>query len=534
MKRLSLVVLCLAFSIAEPTGVIAAPVPSGSPKSRCSALSKMNLSDLAEAPTQITAATIVPPRDGLPEYCRVEGFVAPQVWFEVRLPTRTWNGKFLMQGCGGMCGWLNMGACEDALARDYAVTNTDMGHRPPPFSALWALNNRSAEIDFGYRATHVVAIAAKAIIKEYYEAAPRYSYFRGCSTGGRQGMLEAQRYPDDFDGVISGAPVLRQPGVGPLHLAWLMRANMDDAGKPILTADKMPLIAGSVMAACDGLDGRVDGILNEPRGCEWDPVELQCGDEQSKNCLSADEVEVVQKIYSPARNSRGERLFPGGMMRGSESEWVPAIVAARGGFPRRTDPSGLLVQVLRYLTFEQDRPEFALQDLDFDEHPGEFGFMIATNSAVNPDLRRFKAHGGKIILYHGWNDIEVPPLLSVEYYESVLAVMGGRAETETFMRLFMLPGVAHCRRGPGADAIDYLSYLERWVEQGEAPDEIITHHLLDEQPYLGLPRPRYPLDRDAYSWTRPVFPYPDMAEFSGAGNIDAAENWRRRRFLINR
>ena len=502
-------------------------------RARCTALPQQNLTGLKDAPSQITSAAIVAAAEGLPEYCRVEGFVAPQVWFEVRLPTAGWNEKFLMQGCGGMCGWVNMGACEDALARNYAVTNTDMGHRAPPFSALWARNNRSAEIDFAFRATHVVSIVAKEIIRRFYGSGPRYAYFRGCSTGGRQGMLAAQRFPADFDGIISGAPVLRQPGVGPLHLAWLARANMDAAGEPVLTAEKVPLIETTVLAACDELDGVADGIINDPRACAWRPDALQCQGGGSQNCLTREEVAVVERFYAPARDSRGRQLFPGGVSRGSELEWVPAIAAPVGQRPFRMAENGLIAQVVRYLSFDQDRDaDFSLRDFDFDEHPKQFGTMMSLNSAINPDLRPFKDRGGKIIMYHGWNDLEVPPGVSIDYYASVVAAMGGRDQAEEFIRLFMLPGVAHCRRGPGADAIDYLTYMERWVEQGIAPDEMLAHHLVKEQPYLGLPRPRYPLPTDAFSWTRPVFPYPDLAEYGGDGDVDLASNWQRRRVKL--
>jgi pimeloyl-ACP methyl ester carboxylesterase len=521
----STVVLYFA-TILATAGWTAEPEPI---EASCAALTQYDLTGLPDAPSQIVSAAIVDATDGLPQYCRVEGYVAPQVSFELRLPTTDWNDKFLMQGCGGMCGWINMGACEDALDRHYAVANTNMGHTAPPFSALWARNNRSAEIDFGFRATHVVAVVSKLIIERYYGDAPRQSYFRGCSTGGRQGMVAAQRFPDDFDGIIVGAPVLRQPGVGPLHMGWLARANMDADGEPVITADKVPLIRDAVLEACDGLDGVDDGIINDPRHCPWQPSALVCGEkDQGRDCLSPDELAAVERVYAPARDSQGRRLFPGGMMKGSELEWVPRIVAPKGERPLLASPNGLVVQVLRYLSFDQDRgPDFSLNDLDFDKHPSAFGAMASINSAINPDLRPFKQRGGKIIMYHGWNDMEVPPLVSVEYYESVVALMGGRAQTEAFLRLFMLPGVAHCRRGPGADAIDYLAYLERWVEEGLPPDEMTAHHLLKEQPYLGLPRPRYPLDDELFGWTRPVFPYPDVATFTGKGDIDLGSNWQR-------
>jgi feruloyl esterase len=498
--------------------------------SDCDNLTSLNLTSLDDAPAQITGSAVVSASDGLPAYCRVEGYVSPQVGFEIRLPVSTWNGKYLQQGCGGMCGWINMGACEDALARNYAVANTDMGHKAPPFSALWARNNRSAEIDFAYRATHVLNIVARHIIEIYYGNAPSRAYFRGCSTGGRQGLISAQRFPDDFDGIIVGAPVIRQPGVGPLHLAWLARANMDENGDPILTADRAAIIGPAVMDACDELDGVADEIINDPRLCTWSPASLSCRGASTDACLTPAEIAVVERIYSPARNSSGRILFPGGMMRGSEIEWNPAIVAPEGETPRVAAPNGLISHVLRYLSFAEDRPaDFGLLDLDFDRHPAEFGFMMTLNSAVNPDLRSFRARGGKLLMYHGWNDLEIPPYLSIDYYESAVAANGGRASAEEFIRLFMLPGVAHCRRGPGADAIDYLSYLEKWVEQDEAPDSLLAHHLVQEQSYLGLPRPRYPLANEKYNWTRPIYPYPDVAEYSGHGSAEDPGNWRRQR-----
>ena len=503
--------------------------------SECDNLTRLNLTALDDAPAQITKSAVVPESDDLPAYCRVEGYISPQVGFEVRLPVGGWNGKYLQQGCGGMCGWVNMGACEDALARDYAVANTDMGHKAPPFSALWARNNRGAEIDFAYRATHVLNIVARRIVAAYYGQAPSRAYFRGCSTGGRQGLIAAQRFPNDFDGIIVGAPVIRQPGVGPLHLAWLARANLDEYDEPILTAERAAIIGPAVMAACDELDGVDDDIINDPRRCNWSPASLACAEEAHDDCLTAAEIAVAERFYSPARDSSGNVLFPGGMMKGSEVEWSPAIVAPAGQRPLVADSNGLIVHVLRYLSFAEDRgPEFGLLDLDFDRHPAEFGFMMSLNSAVNPDLRAFRERGGKLLMYHGWNDLEIPPRLSIDYYESAIAANGGRDATEEFVRLFMLPGVAHCRRGPGADAIDYLSYLERWVEQDAAPDSLLSHHLVEEQSYLGLPRPRYPLAAVQYNWTRPVFPYPDIAEYSGLGSVGDPGNWHRRRVDMTR
>lgn len=493
---------------------------------RCASLTAQNFSSLQDAPTRVTSASAVEAADGLPAYCRVEGYVSPQVWFEVRLPLENWNSRFLMQGCGGMCGWINMEACADALARNYAVANTDMGHKGPPSSAFWAKNNREAEIQFGFRATHVVAVAAKAIIAAFYAVDAERSYFRGCSTGGRQGLISAQRFPHDFDGIIVGAPVIHQPGTAQFHLAWLGLANLDEQRQPILTADKVPLIQRAVMVACDANDGVEDGVLMDPRACDWDPEALLCARNRRDDCLSKAQVQAVRRLYSPARDSQGRRLFPGGMMKGSEHEWAPIIAPPPGKQSPLFDPNGMIAEVLRYLTFDQDRgADYSLFDLDFDEDYKRFGVMASLNTANNPDLREFAAHGGKLILYHGWDDLEIPPLGSVEYYEDVERFMGSVYKTQEFFRLFILPGVAHCRRGPGADAIDYLSHLENWVERGRAPEYLTTHHLKTPQSYMGLPRPRYPLPESDYDWMRPVFAYPKVAHYDGSGDWRDMNNW---------
>lgn len=494
---------------------------------RCATLTAHNFGALEEAPTRVTATTLVDAADGLPAYCRVEGYVTPQVWFEVRLPLANWNKKFLMQGCGGMCGWVNMEACADALARDYAVANTDMGHKGPPSSAFWAKDNREAEIQFGFRATHVVAVAAKAIIAAFYGNSAERSYFRGCSTGGRQGLMSAQRFPYDFDGIIVGAPVIHQPGTAQFHLAWLGLTNLDEQRQPILTADKVPLIQRAVMAACDENDGVIDGVLMDPRDCDWEPKALLCSSNKRDDCLNQAQVQAVQRLYSPARDSKGRRLFPGGMMRGSEHQWAPVIAPPPGKQSRLLDANGMITEIARYLTFDRDRgADYSLFDLDFDEDYKRFGVMASLNTANDPDLREFAAHGGKLILYHGWDDLEIPPNVSLEYYQDVVRFVGSAAETQAFFRLFMLPGVAHCRRGPGADAIDYLTHLEHWVEQGEEPEYLTAHHLTTPQSYLGLPRPRYPLANEDYDWVRPVFPYPEVARYDGSGDWRDVNNWR--------
>ena len=481
----------------------------------CTALARVDLSALPDAPTTITAATIVPATPDLPAHCRVEGTVAPQVGFEVRLPMSGWNGRYLQQGCGGMCGLINMGACEDAQARNYAVANTDMGHKGSPANALWALDNRAAELDFAYRATYVTSVAAKAIVARFYGRPQAKSYFRGCSTGGRQALILAQRFPHAFDGIVAGAPVLSQTGVSLLHLLWSGRANLDADGRPILSPEHVKLIGKSAIMYCDAADGSVDGILQDPGACRWSPQSLACVGDQTGACLTATHIAAANRLYDGARDSRGNALFAGGMPRGSEHQWAPAFVGSNDQPALVMMPGGLIDSVQRYQLYWNDTPSGPLPNFDFDRDVGRLALIEPLYNAQNPDLTAFRARGGKLILWHGWDDLEIPARLSIDYFRKVEATMGGRTKTRDFARLFLLPGVAHCRRGPGADAFDELSAIEAWVERGAAPDSLATHKLVTDQTYLGLPRPRFPLPAEAYRYTRPVPAFPLVAVRKG-------------------
>jgi feruloyl esterase len=472
----------------------------------CAALLRQSFADLPDAATTLTGAVAVPASADLPAHCQVRGVIAPQVRFEVRLPD-DWNGKFLHQGCGGLCGEVLPATCDDALARRYAVAVTDMGHEGKPWQAKWAHDNLPAEIDFAYRATHVVTVAAKALIAALYGRPQRHSYFRGCSTGGRQGLVSAQRFPADFDGIIAGAPVVDETGVAALHLMWSGQANLGADGQPLLTAAHVALLHEAVLAACDARDGRRDRILDDPRRCDFDPAALGCATGQATtSCLTTAQQAAARRLYDGARNARGASIFAGGLSRGSEHEWVPNFVGADG--PAVFVPGGPIADLYRYLIFMPDPgPDAAMTTFDFDRDPPRLALMETLYSARNPDLHAFRARGGKLLLYHGWDDIEIPPALLLDYFERLQTTMGGRRATAKFARLFMLPGVAHCRRGPGADTADWLTLLEQWVENGKAPDEVLTYHLTKEQNYLGLPRPRFPLRAAEYDWTRTIRPF---------------------------
>ena len=510
---------------------------------------------IPDAPTVINAIESVPAAGNLPAYCRFKGTVAPQINFELRLPSG-WNGKFLMQGCGGMCGWLNMGATEDSLEKRYAVVNTDMGHSGPPAVAVWAFDNRSAELDFAYRSTWATAVVSKRIAEVFYGVAPKRSYFNGCSTGGRQGMVAAQRFPELFDGIISGAPVLNQTGTGLLHLLWSARANVAADGKPILSTAKLERVHAAVIAACDSLDGVADGVIPDPRACDFKPAALACRagavdrsasaaidsgtaatatGEAGSACLTPAELGALSKLYEGARNSSGRLDWAGGggLSLGSEYTWSPVFVNEAGKHGLIISSPSLIQQLVQFKAFYLDPgTSMAMMDFDWDRDVPRLALTESFYNAQNPDLRRFKARGGKLLAYHGWDDTEVTPGYSVDYYETATRTMGGPEATREFYRLFMVPGMAHCRRGNGADAIDYLDALERWVERGEAPERLVAHKLVKAQSYLGLPRPRYPLKAEEYRWRRPVFAYPDVAVYSGKGDSTDPASWKPRRLPI--
>ena len=489
--------------------------------------SQRRFARIPDAPTAVLKAEVIPAEGDVPEVCRINGVVAPDINFELRLPTTKWNGKFMHYGCGGACGVVYRPQLEEPLARGYAVISSDMGHAAAPNVTLYRFNGLEQIIDFGFRATHVVTLAGKEIVEEYYSRPPKLSYYMGCSTGGVQGVIEAQRYPYDFDGILVGAPAYE---TGPSFLEWSARANLDANGDPILSAAKLPMIRKAVLAACDELDGIKDGLLQDPTRCHWDPAEIQCKSGADKaNCLTGAEVAVVRKFYSGPTDSKGRKLGYGdtGLMRGSEYDWAPSLIGTRES-PSQWLPdlgSSFGDGVYPVAAANAGKP----YDYDVDPRRGNilFGGAILQwmRYAQNPDLRRLRDNGGKMILYHGWDDNEVNPGSSVDYYNLTTATMGGEAATKAFFRLFMIPGMAHCRRGPGGDAADMLTALETWVEKGEAPDEIIVHHLIKEQNYLGLPRPRYPLPPGSYDRTRPVYAYPDVAAYPGTGDPNLASSW---------
>jgi feruloyl esterase len=536
MIRLGWLVLALASAVVAP---VAAAAPADACRALADAAHARDFASILDAPTAVLSATVIPAGgDGspieadLPEHCRVEGQIPPAVGFLLRLPTQAWNGKFMMGGCGGPCGVYMTDRIDPALVRGYATVVTDMGHKGAGFGFM--RDNLAGQIDFAYRATHVTAVAAKTIVAAFYGRAAARNYYAGCSTGGRQGMVEAQRFPGDFEGIVAGAPVWNQTLNNPMFGSWGAIANTGNDGRPILDARKLPLIHRAVLAACDARDGLADGILQDPRRCAWDPAALLCKAGAGEDCLTAAEADVVRKIYDGPRNAVGAPLF-WGMMRGSEDQWGPWV--GHDGTPGSAIADGYTNAAISYAAFPGPAPYFVPRDFDYVRDPPRLGLTEWMFNAQNPDLRRFKAAGGKLILYTGWNDNNIPPGAVVDYYETAERTLGGPAATRDFFRLFLLPAVNHCGTGLGGGEVDWIGALEAWVERGKAPEAVIAHHMLRE-PYPvqaraltdpGFPltlMPRHPLSPGSFDRARPVYPYPDVAQYRGRGDPALPASWR--------
>jgi Tannase and feruloyl esterase len=475
----------------------------------CTALEQQSFSGLADAPTAIISARATPAREGTDAYCAVIGVVQPQILFELRLPAR-WNGRYFQTGCGGLCGNVPIENCGDAQARGFAVAAHNMGHVGHFWrDALWA-SEPALRRDFGRRSTHVVALAAKAIIERYYGARAAYSYFRGCSTGGREGLSEAQFFPEDFDGIIAGDPAF--PGrQGPLANNWDAQNLLTSDNQPVFSPAALRTLANAVMSACDQLDGVRDDIIDDPRYCRFDPRTIACRRGQAgDSCLSPAQVEAARRLYAGARNSRGQALSIGGSPYGAELQW--------DGAGRRS----IAEAWLRFLAFSEPRPTYNYRDFNFDTDVAATEASAAMFDPVPPrgapNLSAFERRGGKLIIYHGWADPGVSPLATLDYYAQIAARQGGIDSVRTWFRVFMVPGMYHCRGGNAPNTFDFLPHLMRWVEGGAAPDGIVATQS----------------ENGAVVRTRPLYAYPNVARYDGSGDVNAAVNWRsappRRRF----
>lgn len=489
----------------------------------CTSLASLTLPE-----TRITGATDVPagpyklpdqapaaPPVELPAHCRVTARTAPAIRFEVWLPASEWNGKFMGVGNGATGGRIAHTAMATALRRGYAVASTDTGHENRSmFDVSWARGRQDLLSDFGYRSVHLMTEHAKRIVAVFYETASRYSYFVGCSKGGQQGLMEAQRYPRDYDGIIAGAPAhdwTRFYGGGHLWYALVTQKDPESYIPPY----KIALIANAVNAACDANDGVEDGVLEDPRRCRFDPEVLSCRPGQdAASCLTPKQVKAVKAIWAGARTTAGDLVYPG-LLPGGEAGpqgwelWITGSPAAK--------PWHLIAgeEFFRHAIFEDPRWQFDNFNLDRDL-PRSLTKVGQALDAVDHNLDAFERRGGKLIAYHGWSDPDISPLGTIRYFDGVVAraargadPVSAVASTQRFFRLFMVPGMQHCTAGPGPDSFDMLTVLERWVEQGHAPDRVVASKVVN-----GL------VER-----TRPLCVYPEVAEWDGMGSTNEADSF---------
>ena len=436
----------------------------------------------------------------LTAFCRVAATIRPtsdsEIKIEVWMPAEGWNGKFMGVGNGGWSGAIVYPALAAALARGYAAASTNTGHDGG--DASFVPGHPEKLVDFAYRAVHEMTVRAKAVTEAYYGKAPARAYWNGCSSGGKQGLKEAQKFPRDYDGIVAGAPANYWTHLMAGDL-WPAVVTRNDPAASLPPA-KLEVLHKAALAACDNLDGVKDGLLEDPAHCRFDPATVQCRDGAQDNCLSAAQVEAARKIYNGARNPRtSKQVFPG-MPPGSELVWT-ALAGPK--------PFGIPLSHFRHVVF--NNPNWDFLSLDFDKDVTladriDKGLINATD----PNLKEFFARGGKLIVYHGWNDQLIAARNSIDYYNSVAEKLGGTAKIDGAFRLFMAPGMNHCSGGDGPSRFDAVAALEQWVEQGNAPDRIVASHVSAGGQ----------VDR-----TRPLCPYPQVARYTGAGSTDDAVNF---------
>lgn len=503
-----------------------------SPARSCASLRQLPLSNVTvNIAEPVAAGMFTPPGlksdekvpaifKSAPAFCRVTATLAPtadsDIKIEVWLPVQAWNGKFKGTDNGGFAGYINYSALAAAVRDGYAAASTDTGHSTR--GADWALGHPEKVVDYGYRGVHEMTVDAKLIAKNFYGATPKPSYFAGCSNGGRQALMEAQRFPEDYDGILAGAPA---NSWAPMLSAGLKIVQKMD-GPGYIPAEKIPLISKAVLAACDEHDGLNDGILNDPRKCHFDPATLLCTEKDSDACLTEPQVDSLKQIYGGAHDASGKPIFPG-LLPGAEDGaggWKPWITGDAQG------KSAVDYFVIGYFT----NMVYGNKDWDFRKANFDAALKLAYEKtgdamdAMNPDLKSFLAHGGKLVLYHGWNDPAISALNTVDYYNRVVASVG-RQTAEKSLRLYMVPGMQHCGGGPGATSFgeadaarsdaehDIFTSLVEWVEHGQAPGTLTAAKYRQND------------GEKRIEMTRPLCAYPQAAKYDGKGDPNSAASF---------
>ena len=467
---------------------------------------------------RITSAT----QEAVPApHCKVAGVIGTETNFELLLPD-DWNGKFAMGGGGGFVGFvINTALTYGALQSGYATVGTDTGHRGHPLDASWALNNLERVVSFGHQAVHRTAVTAKALIANYYGQDIDRSYFTGCSRGGGQALMEAQRYPEDFDGIVSGAGAYDWTdgiAAGTLVINRAMYPDPDDLEEAVIGPQDQELIESTYLAQCDALDGLEDGILSDPRQCDFDVASLVCEPGRSEACLTDQEVAAAKAVYDGPRDDQGQ-IFPGFPLGGETapggwSRWFTGGLKYNAGedeFQGGVEVSdemeapvlpsthyGFGMGVMKYFIYND--PDWTYVDYDINNFRSDAARTAQTLNATNPDLSAFRGRGGKLLMYTGWSDTAITALGTIDYYEQVIEYDPNAADD---VRLIMMPGVDHCFGGVGPPWVNYLAEIDRWVETGDAPEQL-TAYWLNEQ-----------MQPDG---SRPVCAYPKYVKYNGAGD----------------
>lgn len=536
-----LVALLLGLAIGSTPGVSLAQSASPAQQLACEALTGIRNLTLSSAEIRENSQSDTP-------YCYVRGIISPAIHFHAQLPLPgDWNGRFLQWGDGGKDGDLDF--ADHRVAEGYAVTNSNMGHDSgtEPGSSF-AFNNRQAEIDFGYRAVHLTVMAGKTLVRNYYERGPEYSYFEGCSTGGREGLMEAQRYPNDFDGIVAGAPAFAYQALnaaGTWHLQRIFRDNMignlavdtnGDGGYDSLNL--LEILNNKVLGACDANDGITDGVINDPASCSFDPsqdlADLMCPTSNgTDSCFTDEQLQTVLDFYNGPRDDNGVQVYPGKML-GSEMQWINLYVPHEGNNHTPGMLSGPAGDHMNYLFYEEDpgvtipdisdyqyqarktgaMPEFSWMEFDVNDYTsGKGDLMMSITDATDPDLSRFlNDRDGKLIVYHGLVDTLIVADSTRDYYNQMVDTTfdGSISAANEKSRLFMVPGMGHCAGGPGPNSWDKLAPLVDWVENGQAPESLTVTHSSN-----GV------VDNE-----RILCPAPQQARYTGpAGGENDPANW---------
>ncbi|HJS12956.1 tannase/feruloyl esterase family alpha/beta hydrolase [Sphingopyxis sp.] len=468
----------VAFTFLSPPAAVAQEPPRpvdtsafGKIGAACAELRYADFSTIEDAMTQVTSARPVAGADGTPDYCEVEGYIWRATRFRLRFPLENWNRKMVVQGGGGQTGDLPndpqaRSGRAAPLRKGYAVVNQNGGHFSTLTDTKWSYFNEPAMIDFGMRTPYVVSVASKAILAHVFGEKPRRAYFEGCSNGGREAMMMAQRFPWEFDGVIAGAPSIDVRGltINLFHGAALLR-DQSRAGFDLAAAQT--LHKGAI-GQCDKLDGKLDGLIGDPRVCKVDFRPLMCKGEASTSCLTERQADIARQMYAGPRNAAGQPFTARSAYPGSELSWISFIT------PRWTIDYGN--ELMRAALYPPPPPGWIPDPARLEDYAKRMGVIEGLTAPTNPDLTQFNAAGGKMIAYYGWTDAFGGADAIMNYYEAAERVGGGEEATQDYFRLFMMPGMDHCGGGEGAFVYDYLGELDKWVESGKAPASLTGFH----------------------------------------------------------